>query len=68
MKTILTTPWLTSLSSLFINLSAAWFATIFVLPSLSTKPIPIPLLILNVTYGIVCLLLAVELEKHIVYE
>lgn len=60
MKFRLTPAWARAFAGLFINLSAAWFATIFIAPSFH---IPLPTLTLNTTYGIVYLVLSVECEK-----
>jgi len=63
MRIIFPAAWIKVLSSLFVNLAAVWLATIFVIPNLSSIPVPISVLTLNFIYGIVYLLLAVELEK-----
>ena len=46
---------LKSLSSLSINLSAIWLGSVFVIPNLSTKPLPLFSLTVNLIYGIIYL-------------
>lgn len=57
--------WLKALSSLSINLSAAWFATLLVLPQFSPSSASILQLTINFLYGMVFLTLSVNLEKQL---
>ena len=62
-------PWLRSISGLFINISAAWFATIFILPlSQALGKISLLQLTLNLVYGIVYLSLSAYLEQVIEHK
>lgn len=63
MRITLSPPWIKTLSGLFVNLSAAWFATIFIIPAFSQRSDWLFVLTVNLMYGIVYLLLSVKLEE-----
>lgn len=53
-----------SISGVLINLSAAWFATVFILPLQGfIGHISFVQLILNLVYAIICLKLSIRLEE-----
>lgn len=64
----LTPAWIKSLSGLCINLSAAWLATVFVVPNFTRQPITSVLLTNSISYGILYLLLSVYLENLLIHE
>lgn len=53
-----------SISGVLINLSAGWFATVFILPLQGfIGHVSFAQLILNLVYAIVCLKLSIRLEE-----
>lgn len=70
MRFFLTKSWLKSISGLCINLSATWFAVIFITPKLLYKDYfeLIYLLIKACSFGIFFLLLSVKIEDMITYD
>ncbi len=63
MRIRLSSPWMHSLSGLFVNLSAAWFAAAFLTPAYLSHPVWPFLLTGNLISGIVFLLASVKLEE-----
>lgn len=59
--------WLNSISDLFINLSAGWFGTVFIVPVFSDSSLifSLPILTGDLTMGILFLVGAIELRKNI---
>lgn len=53
------------MSDLCINLSAGWFGAMFIVPTLSEKPLQtnIPLLIFDLVLGIVFLVISYKLRR-----
>ncbi|OGM55637.1 hypothetical protein A3F62_02390 [Candidatus Woesebacteria bacterium RIFCSPHIGHO2_12_FULL_44_11] len=62
MKIQLTRPWVKALSGLFINMSAAWYATVFI-GAIITEVGDIWILITNLFFGTMCLVVSVRLEE-----
>lgn len=66
MRFLFTKPWLKTLSGLFINLSASWLALAFITPRISRSLSELLIsLTSNISYGIVFLVLAVNIEKDL---
>ncbi len=63
MKYVLSPEWRRVLSSLFVNLSAAWIGLVFIVPQFRTDSNWFFVLLMDLVYGIVCLLISVEFEK-----
>lgn len=53
-----------STADLFINLSAGWFGIAFIAPK--SKKLRVPILTMNISYGIVCLLIGFALRKSVI--
>jgi len=68
MKNLLDKPWLKAYSGLSINISAAWFGTVFVGPfiSLPRTKNEFTLLIWATALGIIFLLLSVWCERRLI--
>jgi len=58
-----TKPWLKSLSGLFLNLSATWFAALFITPAITPSSNLFWLLTRYLSSAILCLLLSVKIEE-----
>lgn len=57
-------PQMRSLSALFVNLAAGWFATVFILPIQGfAGRVSFSQLTVNMFYGIVCLLVSMRMEE-----
>lgn len=70
MRFLLTKSWLKSIGGLCINLSATWFAIIFITPKLFYKDF-IDLIIFltkTISFGIFFLVLSVKIEDFINYD
>lgn len=66
MRFLFTKPWLKTLFGLFINLSASWLALAFITPRISRSLSELLIsLTSNISYGIVFLVLAVNIEKDL---
>lgn len=68
MRLTLSKPWTRAVSGLLLNLSAAWFGIVLVVPTFFSRPDWLFVLTVNVTYGIVSLWASVELDKLLEHE
>jgi len=70
MRFLLTRSWLKSIGGLCINLSAAWFAVVFITPKLFYKDFIDLIVFLTKTigFGIFFLLLSVKIDGLIYYD
>jgi len=70
MRFLLTKSWLKSIGGLCINLSATWFAVIFITPKLFYKDFidVIVFLTKSIGFGIFFLMLSVKIEDYLKYD
>ena len=62
MKFTFSLPWLKALSNICGNLSAGWFASVFIAPGIAGQLNPV-ILTINFLIGIVYLLITVKIEQ-----
>lgn len=67
MKMFSSRPWLRAFSGLFINISAGWFGLAFITPNVTNIRTGEAILVLigDVFYGILFLLVVVEIEQSL---